>query len=31
VTREDAARRASALNADGSGDRWFARNGSDGW
>ena len=31
MTREDAKRRASALNAQGSGDCWFARNGSDGW
>ena len=31
MTREDAERRASALNAPGSGDRWFARKGADGW
>lgn len=31
MTREDAERRASALNAEGSGGRWFARRGADGW
>jgi hypothetical protein len=31
MTREDAERRASAPNAQGSGDRWFVRNGADGW
>jgi len=31
MTREDAERRASALNAQGSGGRWFAREGADGW
>jgi hypothetical protein len=31
MTREDAERRASALNVQGSADRWFARVGADGW
>jgi hypothetical protein len=31
MTREDAERGASALNAQGSGDRWFARKGTNGW
>ena len=31
MTREDAERRASALNAQGSADRWFARKRADGW
>jgi hypothetical protein len=31
MTREDAERRASALNAQGSRGRWFARKGADGW
>jgi hypothetical protein len=31
MTRDEAERRASALNASASGERWFARNGADGW
>lgn len=31
MTREDAERRASALNGENSGGRWFARNGAAGW
>ena len=31
MTREDAKQRAAALNAEGSGSRWFAREGTDGW
>jgi hypothetical protein len=31
MTREEAERRASALNAQGSGDRWFARKDADRW
>ena len=31
MTREHAERRAAALSAEGSGHRWFARKGQDGW
>jgi hypothetical protein len=31
MTREDAERRASALNAQHPGEHWFARDGADGW
>lgn len=31
MTREEAERRASELNAQGSGDRWFARRDADRW
>lgn len=31
MTREEADRRAAALNAEGPGDRWFARKHGDGW
>ena len=31
MTCEEAERRAAALNAEGSGHRWFARKGADGW
>jgi len=31
MTREHAERRASALHADGTDNRWFARKGADGW
>jgi hypothetical protein len=31
MTREEAERRASALNTDGSGARWFARRAASGW
>jgi hypothetical protein len=31
MTREEAERRASALNASGSGERWFARRSTDRW
>jgi hypothetical protein len=31
MTRQQAERRAAALIAAGSGHRWFARKGADGW
>lgn len=31
MTREEADRRAAALNAEGPGDCWFARKHGDGW
>jgi hypothetical protein len=31
MTREDAERRASALNMEDSANRWFARKGAEGW
>jgi hypothetical protein len=31
MTREEAERRAEALNSDGFSDRWFGRKHGDGW
>jgi hypothetical protein len=31
MTRDEAERRAAALSAGGSGERWFARQGANGW
>jgi hypothetical protein len=31
MTRDEAEHHASTLNADASGDRWFARRSADGW